>query len=111
MKGEVSIIITMGVFCKITFITANFGTDNIDYDLATKLNVFTGFSVVYCRILEHQEAKDEALWVCDNLLEKQLPPHQRKSFDTIKARITKQAASAAGGKGGKDAPAEISPTE
>ena len=95
-----------------TFTTANFGTDNIDYDLATKLNVFTGFAVIYCRVLEHREEKDEALWVCDGLLEKQLPPHQRKSFDTIKARITKQAAAAGGGgKGGKDAPAEISPTE
>jgi hypothetical protein len=34
------------------FVTANFGTENIDYDLATKLNVFTNFSIMYCRVLE-----------------------------------------------------------
>lgn len=55
--------------------------------------------------------KDEALKVCENLLEKNLPPHMRKSFDTIKTRITKQVGQAAG-KGGKDAPgAEPTQTE
>jgi hypothetical protein len=72
-----------------TFITSNFGIGNIDYNLSTKLNVFTNFSHVYCRIQEvyHQ---DESLRVCNLLLEKNLPPHLRKSFDTIRTRITKQ---------------------
>jgi len=30
------------------FNTANFGADNIDYNLSTKLNVFTNFCVMYC---------------------------------------------------------------
>lgn len=51
-----------------TFITANFGSDNIDYDLHTKLSLFTNFSIIYCRILEHRENKDEALRICDLLL-------------------------------------------
>lgn len=73
-----------------TFITANFGAGNIDYNLSTKLNVFTNFSHLYCRIQE-KRTPDEALRVCNLLLEKNLPPHLRKSFDTIKTRITKQA--------------------
>ena len=90
------------------FITANFGKENIDYDLATKLNVFTNFSVMYCKHLEHRDEKDQAVRVCDILLEKNLPPQQRKSFDTIKARITKTVGSkeAKGGKGKDEAPQE-----
>lgn len=73
-----------------TFITSNFGTGNIDYNLSTKLNVFTNFSHIYCRIQEKLHS-DESLRVCNLLLEKHLPPHLRKAFDTIKTRITKQA--------------------
>lgn len=73
-----------------TFITSNFGTGNIDYNLSTKLNVFTNFSHIYCRIQEKKNT-DEALRVCNLLLDKHLPPHLRKAFDTIKTRITKQA--------------------
>jgi len=38
--------------------------------------------------------------VCNILLEKQLPSHLKKAFDSIKARVTKQVAAppAAGGK-------------
>ena len=57
------------------FLTANFGTENIDYNLSTKLNVFTNFCVMYCRVLEHRNMKDQAVKVCDNLLAKNLPPH------------------------------------
>jgi hypothetical protein len=73
-----------------TFITTNFGAGNIDYNLSTKLSVFTNFSHIYCRIQE-KKSQDEALRVCNLLLEKNLPPHLRKAFDTIKTRITKQA--------------------
>ena len=52
------------------FVTANFGVENIDYDLATKLNVFTNFCVMYCKILESKNLKDQAVKVCDNLLSK-----------------------------------------
>ena len=100
-----------------TFITSNFGIGNIDYNLDTKLNVFTNFSNVYCRIQEKHDT-DEALRVCNLLLEKNLPPHLRKSFDTVRARITKQAKGGDGkaadkGKGAKgEAPAhEPSETE
>lgn len=98
-----------------TFITTNFGAGNIDYNLSTKLNVFTNFSHIYCRIQEKGN-QDEALRVCNLLLEKNLPPHLRKSFDTIKTRITKQAkAPEKGGapaKGKGEAPAaELSQTE
>ena len=98
-----------------TFITTNFGAGNIDYNLNLKLNVFTSFSHIYCRIQE-KDNKDESLRVCDILLEKDLPPHLRKSFDTIRTRITKQAkgpekkAPPKGGKG--DAPVkELTETE
>jgi len=76
------------------FLTANFGTENIDYNLSTKLNVFTNFCVMYCRVLEHRNMKDQAVKVCDNLLAKNLPPHHWKSFDTIKTRVTKQVGGA-----------------
>lgn len=99
-----------------TFITSNFGINNIDYNLNTKLNVFTNFSHIYCRIQE-RHSQDESLRVCNLLLEKNLPPHMRKAFDTIRARITKQAKgadpkAADKGKGKSDAPAhELSETE
>ena len=101
-----------------TFITSNFGVGNIDYNLDTKLNVFTNFSHVYCRIQEKHDS-DESLRVCNLLLEKNLPPHLRKAFDTIRARITKSAKGPDGGakggdkgKGKGDAPAhELTETE
>lgn len=86
------------------FMTANFGTENIDYNLSTKLNVFTNFCVMYCRVLEHRGLKDQAVKVCDNLLGKNLPPHHWKSFDTIKTRVTKVVGGAPQKAGGKADP-------
>ena len=96
-----------------TFTTTNFGAGNIDYNLSRKLNVFTNFSHIYCRIQEKTN-KDEALRVCNLLQEKNLPPHLRKSFDTIKTRITKQAKAPEKGGGagkGKNEPAAHEPSQ
>lgn len=70
--------------------------------------VFTNLSVLLARYFEHKGENNEAVRVCDTLLVKQLPSHLRKTFDSIKARVTKQVSnlaqlSAAGAK--KDAPA------
>jgi hypothetical protein len=97
-----------------TFVTTNFGAGNIDYNLNTKLSVFTNFSHIYCRIQEKTN-QDETLRVCNLLLEKNLPPHLRKAFDTMKTRITKQAKApdkAAPSKGkGEPAAQEFTQTE
>ena len=98
------------------FIKATFGGDNIDYDLATKMNTFSNFAMIFARILEFRGTNDEALRICDILLQKQLPHHLRKAFDTIRARISKGISKAGGapaapGKGGKDAPVPAGPSQ
>ena len=81
-----------------------------DYFQDRKLSVFTNLGMILARLHEKNGKNDEALRVCDIQLQKQLPSSLKKSFDTIKARITKSAAAAAaskpaaggaGGKGGK----------
>jgi hypothetical protein len=96
------------------FTNASFNAENVDYNLDTKMNTFSNFSMMLSRIHEFKTQNDEAIRICDILLQKQLPSHLRKTFDSIKARITKQVAkggAAAGGapaKGAKDAaPASV----
>ena len=59
------------------------------------------------RIYEFLQKNDEAVRVCDTLLQKSLPSHLKKGFESIKARVTKQvAAPSGGGGGGGKAPAK-----
>lgn len=97
------------------FETANFSHENVDYELAKKMNIFTNLSVMLARIHEFAGKNDDAVRVCETLLQKQLPSHLRKTFDSIKARVTKQVSQGGGaagkgapaGKGAKDAPAPV----
>ena len=45
--------------------------------------------------MSDKENSAEAIRVCDTLLVKQLPSHLRKTFDSIKARVTKQVSNLA----------------
>jgi len=72
------------------FENATFSAENVDYELAKKMNIFTNLAVMLARMYEFMEKKDDAVRVCDILLQKQLPSHLRKTFDSIKARVTKQ---------------------
>lgn len=47
------------------------------------------------RLYEFNVKNDDAVRVCDVLLQKQLPSHLRKTFDSIKARVTKQVSNLA----------------
>ena len=67
----------------------NAGQQVVDYDLDRKMQVFTNLSVLLARVYEHRTENTEAVRVCDTLLAKQLPGHLRKTFDSIKARVTK----------------------
>lgn len=94
------------------FDNASFSHDNVDYELSKKMSIFANLSIMLARMHEFLHKNDEAVRVCDILLSKQLPSHLRKTFDSIKARVTKQVAQAgagggkapaAGGKGAKEA--------
>jgi hypothetical protein len=92
------------------FINATFNPDNVDYELNKKMQAFSNLSMMLARIYEFLGKNDDAVRVCDILLQKQLPSHLKKTFDSIKARVTKSVSTigAAGGtkapaKGGKDA--------
>ena len=84
------------------FDNAVFSFENVDYELSKKMNIFTNLSIMLARINEFLHKNDDAVRICDVLLQKQLPSHLRKTFDSIKARVTKQVAQ--GGAGGKGAP-------
>ena len=74
--------------------------------------VFTNLSVLLARYFEHKGDNNETVRVCDTLLVKQLPSHLRKTFDSIKARVTKQVSNLAAlsaGANKKDAPAGKQP--
>lgn len=72
--------------------------------------VFSNLSVLLARYFEFKENSAEAIRVCDTLLVKQLPSHLRKTFDSIKARVTKSVSNLSqlndANKKGKDAPAK-----
>jgi hypothetical protein len=92
------------------FVSANFMPDHVDYELNKKMLVFSNISVLLARIFEYKTNNTEAVRICDILLSKQLPSHLRKTFDSIKARVTKQVskgpeqAKKDAPKGGKGAP-------
>ena len=96
------------------FGNASFTFDNVDYELSKKMNIFSNLSIMLARTYEFLHKNDEAVRVCDILLQKQLPSHLRKTFDSIKARVTKQVAQPGapakappGGKGAKDQAAPV----
>ena len=72
------------------FINAAFNSESIDYELDKKMQVFTNLSIMLARLYEFNVKNEDAVRVCDILLQKQLPSHLRKTFDSIKARVTKQ---------------------
>lgn len=93
------------------FASASFSHDHIDYELNKKMQVFSNMSIILAKCLESKAQTQEVVRVCDTLLSKQLPSHLRKTFDSIKARVTKQvsrqaepAGKAAAAKGGKGQP-------
>ena len=92
------------------FISAIFSPDQVDYELNKKMLVFSNLSILLARYFEYKADSAEAVRVCDTLLTKQLPSHLRKTFDSIKARVTKSVSNLAQlneGKGkGKEAPAK-----
>jgi hypothetical protein len=71
------------------FINASFNSENVDYELDKKMQVFSNLSMMLSRLYEYLAKNDEAVRVCDILLQKQLPSHLRKTFDSIRARVTK----------------------
>jgi hypothetical protein len=89
------------------FLSATFSSDQVDYELNKKMLVFTNLSVLLARYFEYKAENTEAVRICDTLLQKLLPSHLRKTFDSIKARVTKQVSNlaAAVGGGGKKEPA------
>ena len=92
------------------FVSAVFSPDTVDYELNKKMLVFTNLSVLLARYYEFRNENQETIRVCDTLLVKQLPSHLRKTFDSIKARVTKAVSNLAqlnaGGAGKKEAPAK-----
>jgi len=72
-----------------SFTNATFSAENADYELDKKMQVFANLSMMLARVHEHMGKNDEAVKVCDTLLQKQLPSHLKKTFDSIKARVTK----------------------
>ena len=92
-----------------SFQSAVFSPDSVDYELNKKMLVFTNLSVLLARYFEHKGDNNETVRVCDTLLVKQLPSHLRKTFDSIKARVTKQVSNLAalsGAAAKKEAPAK-----
>ena len=71
------------------FINGNFSSENVDYELEKKMQIFSNLSILLARIFEYKAENAEAVRVCDTLLQKSLPSHLRKTFDSIKARVTK----------------------
>ena len=91
-----------------SFVSAIFSPDAVDYELNKKMLVFSNLSILLARYFEFKADTAEAIRVCDTLLVKQLPSHLRKTFDSIKARVTKSVSNLAAlqEKGKKDAPAK-----
>lgn len=75
-----------------SFLSGDFSAldfNKVDYELEKKMQTFTNLSMLLARLYEHQSNTQEAVRICDILLSKQLPSHIRKTFDSIRARITK----------------------
>ena len=52
------------------FISAKFTNENVDYNLSTKMNTFTNMAMILARVHEFNKTNDEALRICDTLLQK-----------------------------------------
>lgn len=75
------------------FISGDFSAlehNKVDYELQNKMQVFTNVAMQLARIYEHRNENTDAVRICDILLQKQLPSHLRKTFDSIRAKVTKQ---------------------
>ena len=57
------------------FINAAFSSESIDYELDKKMQIFTNMSIMLARLYEFNVKNDDAVRVCDILLQKQLPSH------------------------------------
>ena len=87
------------------FLSANFSPEHVDYELNKKMLVFSNMSVLLARLFEFKANNAEVVRICDILLQKQLPSHLRKTFDSIKARVTKSVSSVGATAANKDATA------
>ena len=67
--------------------SGSFDPDNVDYNLNTKINIYANLGQTYAKLLEHQNQNADAVKVCDDAINKQLPSHLRKAFDAIKVYI------------------------
>lgn len=93
------------------FVSGDFASldyNKVDYELERKMNVFTNISMQLARICEYKTQNQEAVRICEILLTKNLPSHLRKTFDSIRAKVTKQVSNLAtlNNAGGKGAPAK-----
>jgi hypothetical protein len=52
------------------FENAVFSHDNIDYELSKKMNIFSNLSVMLARMNEFLHKNDDAVRICDILLQK-----------------------------------------
>jgi hypothetical protein len=52
------------------FDNANFSHDNVDYELSKKMNIFSNLSIMLARMHEFLHKNDDAVRVCDILLQK-----------------------------------------
>lgn len=52
------------------FINASFSSENVDYELDKKMQVFSNLSMMLSRLYEYLGKSDEAVRVCDTLLQK-----------------------------------------
>ena len=56
---------------------------NTDY--YKNVQLFVDLTAAYCKFLDYKEKTDEAIRICDTMLQRQLSSKHRKIFDTIKA--------------------------
>ena len=77
------------------FVSGQFSSEQVDYELNKKMLIFSNLSILLARYFEYKNENSEAIRICDTLLVKQLPSHLRKTFDSIKARVTKQVSNLA----------------
>lgn len=50
------------------FISASFSTENVDYELDKKMQVFANLSMMLARMYEFVNKNDDAIRVCDTLM-------------------------------------------
>jgi len=52
------------------FINGQFSSENVDYELEKKMQIFSNLSILLARINEFKSENNEAVRVCDTLLQK-----------------------------------------